>query len=447
MPVYNAEMYLQEAIDSILNQTLRELELIIIDDCSLDSTCSIIQVNASKDNRICVYGNQTRQGAPFSRNLGIDVAKGEYLYFCDADDWMHSELLEKAHEKLVIEQADFIELPCVRVTNIEEFQKGNYKKYEKVPYMPQCLYEKSALELMCSDFVWRTSTCMKIYDSQFIKGNNLYFQNLSSSNDVYFSSMAYFLAKKMTQLIDSPEIAYYNRRHMGVDRISMNREPINVYLAWMRILHELIKRDILEESINYFILYGSWMMQGGSFEEVDTKKKREYYDFLYEVGLDSLIASVKLYSKIEQKFAICIVNLLKDSIINEESRKRFNKFSKLLIGISIYCEGFWKKLLDNKKIGIWGYGNYGKILIEILEENEIEYHYIYDQSAINGVVKDGHYTIELFDENSQVDLILVSSNKYYEEINQSIKELQPEMQVINVLECMQEYVMRIEEDE
>ncbi len=447
MPAYNAEMHLQEALDSVLNQSLREIELILIDDCSSDNTINIVRSNALMDDRVRIYENKIRQGAPYSRNLGIDVAKGEYLFFCDADDWMHNELLEKAYEKLAMEHVDFIELPCVRVTDIDEFHRGNYKMYDKEPYMLQYLYEKPVLEIFCSNFWWTTSTWLKIYNYQFVKDNELYFQNLSSSNDVYFSSMAYFLAKKIIQLIDVPEIAYYNRCHTGIDRISANREPINVFLAWMRILYELIQRDILEKSVDYFTLYGTLMMCGGSFDKVDAKKKREYYDFLYEVGLNNLIEIVKTNTQEEHRFVIRIVELLRNSIISEKGREQFNKLRILLEYISLYNnENIWGKLLANKKIGIWGFGNYGKTIIEMLEKSEIPYHHIFDKNIANSkaVNIDGHM-IESYNETSQVDVILVSSDKYYDEICCNIRSINLDVEVVNVFDYVREQALLLEE--
>ena len=98
MPVYNAQEYLKEAIDSILNQTYKNFEFIIIDDGSTDESLSIIK-NYS-DQRIKLYINDVNKGLPYTRNLGLSYCSGEYIALMDADDIAHRERFEKQIEFL-----------------------------------------------------------------------------------------------------------------------------------------------------------------------------------------------------------------------------------------------------------------------------------------------------------------------------------------------------------
>ena len=93
MPVYNVEKYVGKAIESILTQTLKEYEFIIIDDGSPDNSGSICDEYARKDKRIRVI-HKENGGAPSARNIAIDCAKGKYLYFIDSDDWAEPEMLK-----------------------------------------------------------------------------------------------------------------------------------------------------------------------------------------------------------------------------------------------------------------------------------------------------------------------------------------------------------------
>jgi glycosyltransferase involved in cell wall biosynthesis len=93
MTVYNGEKFLREAIDSVLNQTFQDFELIIIDDGSTDSTLKII--NSYSDSRIRLIENIQNRGQSYSRNLGIKESKGEYVAIMDADDIMYPSRLEK----------------------------------------------------------------------------------------------------------------------------------------------------------------------------------------------------------------------------------------------------------------------------------------------------------------------------------------------------------------
>ncbi len=95
IPAYNAEKYLGEAIDSILNQTFTDFECIIIDDCSTDSTWKIIQKYAKKDSRIVGVKNEKNLGIAGNLNKAISLSKGKYLARMDADDWTYPERFEK----------------------------------------------------------------------------------------------------------------------------------------------------------------------------------------------------------------------------------------------------------------------------------------------------------------------------------------------------------------
>jgi len=95
MPVYNADKYLPLAIESILNQTYSNFELIIIDDGSTDSTFQIISKAAGRDKRIIVFRNKTNLGICKSLNKGLELAKGKYVARMDADDWSYPARLEK----------------------------------------------------------------------------------------------------------------------------------------------------------------------------------------------------------------------------------------------------------------------------------------------------------------------------------------------------------------
>ena len=99
VPVYNAADYLAECLDSLLEQTLKEIEIICIDDGSTDSSLEILRSYEQRDSRVAVL-KQNNAGPGAARNNGIEAARGEYLYFLDADDFCHAEFLEKALQKI-----------------------------------------------------------------------------------------------------------------------------------------------------------------------------------------------------------------------------------------------------------------------------------------------------------------------------------------------------------
>jgi teichuronic acid biosynthesis glycosyltransferase TuaG len=97
-PVYNSSSYLRQCIESVLSQTYKNFEYIIVDDSSTDESSSIISEYSVKDSRIRVVRSQTNQGVSHARNMALDLAKGRYVAFLDSDDWWMPHKLEKQIE-------------------------------------------------------------------------------------------------------------------------------------------------------------------------------------------------------------------------------------------------------------------------------------------------------------------------------------------------------------
>ena len=87
IPVYNVEKYLRECLDSLLNQTFKDIEIICVNDGSTDGSLNILNEYASKDSRFIII-NQNNQGLSAARNNGLNVAKGDYVAFLDSDDYI-----------------------------------------------------------------------------------------------------------------------------------------------------------------------------------------------------------------------------------------------------------------------------------------------------------------------------------------------------------------------
>ena len=108
VPIYNVEQYLPKCIDSIINQTYQNLEIILVDDCSTDGTYKILEDYAKKDNRIKLIRNEKNLQNAETRNVGIRVATGKYLYFIDSDDWIDSDYIENMVEAAEKSEADVV---------------------------------------------------------------------------------------------------------------------------------------------------------------------------------------------------------------------------------------------------------------------------------------------------------------------------------------------------
>ena len=116
IPVYNVEPYLKQCMDSVVGQTLKDIEIICVDDGSTDGSLDILREYAAEDNRIQII-EQKNAGAGAARNNGMRHATGKYLSFLDSDDFFEPRMLEKAYDLAEKDQADFVAYKSDHGTN------------------------------------------------------------------------------------------------------------------------------------------------------------------------------------------------------------------------------------------------------------------------------------------------------------------------------------------
>ena len=179
IPVFNTEKYLRKCLDSVCNQTLSDIEIICIDDCSTDDSLNILKEYALKDNRIKLIEFKENKGAAVARNLGIDEAKGEYIGFIDSDDYPETELFyEHLYNNAKEKDADI--------------SKGAYKDSE-TGYIDETINAKilENKNNFCSTY------CSAIFRNDFIKDNNIKFPELRDMEDPVFAFKCALKANKV----------------------------------------------------------------------------------------------------------------------------------------------------------------------------------------------------------------------------------------------------------
>jgi glycosyltransferase involved in cell wall biosynthesis len=205
VPVYNAEKHLRQCLDSIINQTLKEIQMIIINDGSTDNTKEIILDYASKDDRI-IFINSTNEGVSSARNKGIEKATGEYIGFVDADDYLDKTMYERLFNIAEEKNATIAICNSMVVTDNVESKKRLQLKNECVEAS-----DKIALMLDFLRFKYDYANWNKIYASQIIKEYHLKFhKDLAIWEDLLFNLEFIAYANKMVTL---SETLYYYRIH------------------------------------------------------------------------------------------------------------------------------------------------------------------------------------------------------------------------------------------
>lgn len=215
IPIYNVESYLVQCIDSVLAQTYRNLEIILVDDGSPDKSPEICDKYAVKDSRIKVI-HKINEGLSSARNDGIDVSKGKYLFFLDADDYLASECIEKlveASQNGALPISGYI-LDFSDEDKLIEVQQA-YGEYSNIKDYFNDFYKMFATKF---NFVWG-----KLYKTDIIKNNGLKFrQGISLGEDVLFNIDYYRFCNK--GVIAVPYNGYYYRQH-GNETLSKKFNP------------------------------------------------------------------------------------------------------------------------------------------------------------------------------------------------------------------------------
>lgn len=227
MPVYNVENYIVKSIQSVLNQTYNNFELLIINDGTLDN--SIEKVKYFDDQRIKIIHKQNG-GLSDARNTGIASAQGDYLYFIDSDDWIEPNLLELAVASILKNNADFVLFGYYLDNEDAKQNLLNSKKVvqDNVAFIrDNSNFELQENTLNLLGYAWN-----KVYKTSLIKQNKLFFdKGISLVEDMLFNSKVYSIASQIV-FIDK---ALYHYIERPVASLIKNFHPNSFQLILFKI--------------------------------------------------------------------------------------------------------------------------------------------------------------------------------------------------------------------
>lgn len=203
VPVYNAANYLAQCLESILSQSLKEFEVIVIDDGSTDDSLLILRKFQQNDNRITIYC-QDHKYAGAARNLGIKNCRGKYLLFLDSDDFFEKDMFQSLYDLAEKDDSDVV------ICNFEKFDAttgkdvGKYcirEQYINIsPFSPTQIPNK--LFQIINPAPWN-----KLFRASVVKDHHINFENTISANDVTFVYTMLALAKKIS-IVDHTFVHY-----------------------------------------------------------------------------------------------------------------------------------------------------------------------------------------------------------------------------------------------
>lgn len=240
IPVYNVEPYLKRCLDSVCNQTLENIEIICIDDCSTDNSAKILQEYVTKyQNLKAVYLPQN-QGVSGARNIGLNLAQGEYVAFVDSDDEIDLNFYEKLYAKAKETNADLVKGQAIEINYsgkknvIKQIQEGS--KWNFLSYWVLAIYKREIITKNNLSF-----------SSDYLIGEDLLFLNkfLIAARNLYLVNDVYY---------------YYYRRENSSDSKILCEEKIKSALNIFEKITDNINANLDPESVDYCFIFHNFIM-------------------------------------------------------------------------------------------------------------------------------------------------------------------------------------------
>ena len=333
VPVYNVEKYLEECLDSIVNQTLKDIEIICINDGSTDNSLSILENYAKKDDRIKIH-NQENGGLSVSRNHGIKLSQGEYIYFIDSDDYLELNALEELYNFSKAKNLDILIFKLINFNDVtyEHYTSNYYEMSFLKPFNRKVFNYDSMGEKILNVAVSAPGKFFSrslIYTMKFPEGlifeDNLFFSEaMIKAKRVSFLDEHFYHRRIREDSITTTKTIKFADSIIIVNRIIDLTKEFKVY--------DKFKRRLMEKKI-----YSAY----NRFSQVDEVYKEEFFHLIKED-----------FKKHEKEYKNDYIFIKK---VNSKPRYIFNtalecdNYKDFELKVKIYSETARYKALRRKK--------------------------------------------------------------------------------------------------
>ncbi len=334
VPVYNVDKYLRQCVESIINQTYKDLEIILVDDKSTDESGKICDELAKEDNRIKVIHKLKNEGLGYARNTALEIVNGEYVTFVDSDDYLDNDAIERMYNAISNEMVDACIGGFKRVNNegiiskevvynTEKFSEPKEVKNLMLRLIGSAPNKKDSIRMS----VWN---CM--YNMDIIKKYNIRFESEKKylSEDIFFDIRYYNYAKRAIVLSNS----CYNYRYNETSLTKRYRKDR------FETAKEMYKKE--KEELEKFNLY----------DEAKYRLSRQFFisTFACIIQENTKISKKKIWQSIEKIRNICSDELL-INIINEYPIKQLGLKQKIFLKLIQHKNAFLLYIASKKRRG------------------------------------------------------------------------------------------------
>ena len=239
IPVYNVEKYLGECLDSCINQTLKDIEIICVDDCSTDDSYKIIEEYQQKDPRIKIFRQEENKKQGAARNRGLEIATGEYVWFVDSDDYIDTKACQILYDTIKEFEVDLLAFSALRFSGTKEKRIFSYDKYYHQGVQINKVYRPKTnwKELKFSNFndsPWAYVTKKSVI------------QNFRFREGVWFEDADFtpILFSSVDSFCYIPYAAYFYRMNLeSTTQTSISKKKLEDRIAMAESLHQFVKEN------------------------------------------------------------------------------------------------------------------------------------------------------------------------------------------------------------
>lgn len=300
IPIYQVEKYLRKCLDSVLNQTYKNLEIILIDDGSKDNSSQICEEYKKKDTRIKVI-HKNNEGTAEARNDGLKIATGKYIGFVDSDDYIKSDMYQILHENMIKTNADISICNMIQVkenSNIDSIEnitnKQNLIQYNK----------EEALKLLIENEIIKSYPWDKLFKKEILEG--IQFPKGKKMEDL---AIMYKILEKATNIVYTDKIEYYylQRSNSTLGNINLKLTEDLWYFITERYQYMMqhypeLKETLDLDRVKYILIYHKNFCIINEKQKYNQKRLVKEYDFFkenFKKYKNSIYYNITLMQKLE----------------------------------------------------------------------------------------------------------------------------------------------------
>jgi glycosyltransferase involved in cell wall biosynthesis len=288
VPIWGVEKYLNQCVDSILAQTLTDIEVILVDDGSPDKCPQIVDSYAKQDKRV-VAVHQPNGGYGRAINHGLEIAAGEYIAIVESDDWIEPTMYEKLYTKAVADKSDVVKCSFYKYNSLAKRQSRINRKW-KTSYMNLFNAPSRVGGFTLRDFpqivMFHASVWAGMYRGDFIRKNNI--RMIETNRTMYqdFPFMCEVMSRAESISVVKDYLVHYRMEDgQNSSTKSKGQKSANVIQMASRCIDgiEILKNNGVLDIVKEEIYFHAWAANMGFFGEIAWQFKGQYFDELYKL--------------------------------------------------------------------------------------------------------------------------------------------------------------------